>query len=258
MNWFLEPSVSTFGPDIDRLYYIVLAITGVVFVITEVLLVYFLIRYRKREGHTAEYIEGSMKAEVIWTAVPAVIVIALGFMSVGTWADIKNPARFPTDSYEIILQARQFEWEAAYAGADGVLDTADDFKLLNRINVPVDRPVTVHLRAEDVLHSFFLPDLRVKQDAVPGMSIPVWFEATRTGSYTIGCAELCGLGHYTMEGVLVVQSESEFQQWEAAEVAALQGESSGGVTAAVLDETGNDTTDSAEEEAAALVGAEDS
>ena len=243
MNWFLPPSFSTFGPDIDRLYYITLVITGVVFVITEVALVYFLIKYRTRDGHKAEYIEGSMKAEVIWTAIPAVIVVVLGLMSLETWADIKDPSRFPADSYELILEGRQFEWEATYAGADGVLETADDFTLLNRINIPVNRPVTVHLRAEDVLHSFFLPDMRVKQDAVPGMSIPVWFEATQTGEYTIGCAELCGLGHYTMEGALVVQSASEFDQWEADQVAALQGDNDLGVTAAVpgiLDQTVSD------------------
>ena len=223
MNWLLPPSFSTFGPDIDRMYYIILVITGVIFVVTEVLLVYFLIKYRAREGHKAEYIEGSTKAEIIWTAVPAVIVVALGLMSVGLWADIKDPSRIPPGSYELILHGRQFEWEATYAGADGVLETADDHTLLNQINVPVNRPVTVHLRAEDVLHSFFLPDMRVKQDAVPGMSIKVWFEATAPGEYTIGCAELCGLGHYTMDGLLLVQTEAEFEQWESQEqVAALE------------------------------------
>lgn len=223
MNWLLPPSYSTFGPEIDRMYYIILAITGVIFVVTEVLLVYFLVKYRKREGHKAEYIEGSAKAEIIWTAVPAVIVVAIGLMSAGLWADIKDPSRFPAGSYELILNGRQFEWEAIYAGADGVLETDDDFTLLNQINVPVDRPVTVHLRAEDVLHSFFLPDMRVKQDAVPGMSIPVWFQVTAPGEYTIGCAELCGLGHYTMNGLLVVQTQPEFEQWESQqEVAALE------------------------------------
>ncbi len=231
MNWFLPPSVSTFGPDIDRMYYIILAITGVIFVVTEFLLVYFLIKYRKREGHKAEYIHGSTKAEVIWTAVPTVIVVAIGLMSAGLWADIKDPARIPPGSYELILEGRQFEWEATYAGADGVLGNGDDFTILNQINVPVNRPVTVHLRAEDVLHSFFLPDLRVKQDAVPGMSIPVWFEATETGDYTIACAELCGLGHYSMEGLLVVQSDAEFQAWQAQQVAALEADTPVGTTA---------------------------
>ena len=116
----------------------------------------------------------------------------------------------------------------------------DDHTLLNQINVPVNRPITVHLRAEDVLHSFFLPDMRVKQDAVPGMSIPVWFEATAPGEYTIGCAELCGLGHYTMDGLLVVQTESEFEQWESQEqVAALERASPlTGATAALPDRGG--------------------
>ena len=243
MNWLLAPSVSTFGPDIDRLYYIILVITGIIFVLTEFLLIYFLFKYRARAGHKAEYIEGSTKAEIIWTTVPAVIVVALGLMSAGLWADIKDPARIPAGSYELILEARQFEWEATYAGGDGVLETADDFTLLNQINVPVNRPVTVHLRAEDVIHSFFLPELRVKQDAVPGRSIKGWFEATQTGEYTIGCAELCGLSHYTMDGVLVVQSESEFSQWESDQVATLTGNRPVEVTAALpatLDQMAND------------------
>ena len=268
MNWFLDPSVSTFGPDIDRMYYIILVITGVIFVVTEFLLVYFLIKYRKRDGHVAEYIEGSTKAEIIWTAVPTVIVIGLGIMSFGVWSDIKDPSRIPPGSYELILHGRQFEWEATYAGADGILELdceddeipcGDDFTLLNQVNVPVDRPVTVHLRASDVLHSFFLPDLRVKQDAVPGMSIPVWFEATQTGQYTIGCAELCGLGHYTMEGILVVQSASEFQQWETDQAVALQDESPGGATVTLPEETASRTPDNAAaKEVVVASGAEDS
>lgn len=215
MNWLLDPSVSTFGPDIDRLYYIILVITGIVFVVTEALLIYFLIRYRKRDGHRAEYVHGSTRAEVIWTAVPFVIVLALGLMSKPIWDQVKDPTMFPEDAYEIRLMARQFEWESHYAGADGDFDAEDAFTVLNRVHVPVNRPVILHLESEDVIHSLFVPRFRVKQDAIPGRSIPVWFEVTETGDYELGCAELCGTGHTQMQGTVTVHSEADFEAWMA-------------------------------------------
>jgi cytochrome c oxidase subunit 2 len=232
MNWMLDPSVSTYGPEIDRLYYIILVITGLVFVLTEVLLVYFLFKYRAREGQTAAYIHGSTQAEVIWTAIPFLIVVGLALLSMGVWDRIKDPSTFPTDGYEIRVTARQFEWEARYPGADGQLDTADDFTLLNRLNIPVDRPVVLHLESEDVIHSFFVHDFRIKQDALPGMTIPIWFEVTATGEYTLGCAELCGFGHYSMDGTVLAQTLPEFQTWEAEQVASMQGEGATSVASA--------------------------
>ena len=219
MNWLLPESVSTFGGDIDRLYYIILWITGIVFVVTEVALVYFIVRYRHKEGRRAEYIHGNTKAEIVWTAVPFVIVLALALMSRGVWADVRDPGRIPPGAMKIWVTAKQFEWNVTYAGADGELGTEDDFVKRNIFHVPVDRPVHVVLRAEDVIHSFFLPDLRVKQDAVPGMDIPVWFEATKTGEYVLACAELCGNSHYRMKGSMVVLSQEEFAAWERNEIA---------------------------------------
>ncbi len=224
MNWLLEPSVSTFGPDIDQLYYIILIITGIVFFVTEGLLIYFLVKYRAREGRKAEYIHGSTRAEVIWTAVPFVVVLVLALMSKPLWDQIKEPSLFPEGAYEIEVVARQFEWEARYAGANGEFDADDSFTLLNRVHVPVNQPVILHLEAEDVIHSFFVPDFRVKQDAVPGRRIPVWFEITETGEYELGCAELCGIGHYRMDGLVVVQSEEEFEAWKQERVAANGGQ----------------------------------
>jgi cytochrome c oxidase subunit II len=223
MNWLLDPSFSTFGPDIDRLYYIILIITGVIFVATEALLIWFLIRYRRRDGRRAEYIHGSTKAEVIWTAVPFVIVLWLALISKTVWDQVKDPAMIPDGAYEIEVTARQFEWIATYSGGDGVLGTEDDFTLLNRMHVPVNRPVLVHLEAEDVIHSFWVPDLRVKQDALPGHRISVWFEITEPGEYTLACAELCGTGHFQMDGIVVAQSEAEFEAWKAERIAAHTG-----------------------------------
>ncbi|MEX2528742.1 MAG: cytochrome c oxidase subunit II [Gemmatimonadota bacterium] len=219
MGWLLPQGVSTYAADIDRLYYIILFITGVVFVLTEALLVYFLVRYRKREGRRAAYIHGSTKAEVIWTVVPFIIVVALGLMSKGLWDSLKDPAHFPADAYEIEVVARQFEWEVRYPGGDGLSGDEAGFTVLNRMHVPAGRPVVVHLESEDVIHSFSVPDFRVKQDAVPGMRISLWFEVPVPGEYPVGCAELCGLGHYRMSGSVVVMPESEFGAWEAERMA---------------------------------------
>ncbi len=226
MNWLLEPSVSTFGPEIDRLYYIILVITGIVFFITQFLLVYFLIKYRKREGRTAAYTHGSTRAEILWTAVPFVVVLMLALISKPVWDEIKDPALFPEDAYEVTVVARQFEWEAQYAGSNGEFDADDSFTVLNRLHVPVNQPVIVHLESADVIHSFFVPRFRLKQDALPGRSIPMWFEVTEPGEYELGCAELCGLGHYRMDGLVIVHTEEEFEAWKAERLAA----AGGGVT----------------------------
>lgn len=210
-SWILPQSVSTYGPDIDRLYYIILGITGVVFVVTQVLLVWFLVRYRHREGQRAAYIHGSTRAEVFWTAGTFVIVLFLALYSRGLWAEIKDPARFPADALQVDVVAKQFEWNVTYPGPDEQLGTDDDFTVRNELHVPVDRPVQVNLQSEDVLHSLFIPDLRVKQDAVPGKVIPVWFEVTATGMYPIGCAELCGNAHTRMRGTLHVHGAEDYR-----------------------------------------------
>jgi cytochrome c oxidase subunit 2 len=211
--WQMPENVSTFGGDIDRLFLIVAWITGIVFVLVEALLIYYLVKYRHRDGRKAVYTHGNSRMEIAWTAATAVIVIVVGVLSRGLWMDIKDPRRFPEGGIEVRVVAKQFEWNVTYPGADGQLDTGDDFVKRNQLHVPVNTVVRVQLRAEDVIHSFFLPHLRLKQDAVPGMTIPAWFEATTPGEYVIGCAELCGLGHYRMRGTMTVLADGEWDSW---------------------------------------------
>jgi cytochrome c oxidase subunit 2 len=111
------------------------------------------------------------------------------------------------------VTAKQFEWNVTYPGADGQLNTADDFVKRNRMDLPAGRNVVVTLASEDVIHSFFVPEFRVKQDAVPGMHIPVWFNVTQAGEYVLGCAELCGNQHYRMRGTVVVHDGPAFDRW---------------------------------------------
>lgn len=214
-HWF-PISISTYGGDIDRLFYVILVITGLIFVIVQGALIYMVLRYRHREGRKAYYIHGNTRAEIIWTAIPFVIVVFIAAASMGTWRDLRDTSRFPAPDVEIEVTAKQFEWNVTYPGADNRLGTEDDFTRRNQLHLPVGRVVHVHLGAEDVIHSFFLPEFRVKQDAVPGMRIPVWFEATQTGTYTLGCAELCGLGHYRMRGTVTVHEGAAFDAWSAA------------------------------------------
>ena len=212
-SWLMDQSASTVGPGIDRLYFWILVITGIVFFATELTLIWFLIKYRHVEGRKAEYIHGNTKAEIIWTAVPAVIVLSIALASRGLWAQIKDPAHIPPSSMRVLVTAKQFEWNVTYPGPDGELETGDDFTVRNRLDVPVDRPVALVMRAEDVIHSFFIPATRLKQDVVPGMDTHMWFEPTRTGEFPIGCAELCGIGHTRMRGTLTVHSAADYQTW---------------------------------------------
>ena len=216
MNWWTLPeSFSTFGGDIDAIFGIITWITVAIFLIVEVALIVFLWKYRHREGRRAEHVHGNLRAEVVWTAIPFVIVIFIAFQSAQVWHVARSPSQIPDDPFEVQLAAKQFEWNATYAGPDGEFETEDDHTTRNQMHLPLDRPVLVHLTAEDVIHSFFLPAFRVKQDAVPGMHQRVWFQATAPGEYVLGCAELCGLGHYRMKGSVTVHEPEAFRRWQA-------------------------------------------
>jgi len=211
MQWLPE-DVSTFGHEIDSLFYLIYYITGVAFILVTVLMLLFLVIYRERnDGRRATYSHGSTTLEIIWTVIPAAIFIALSFMSVNTWAKVKRHA--PESDFEIAVAAKQFNWEVSYAGADAKLGTDDDVKFDNDIHVPVNKPIRVQLSSKDVIHSFFLPNLRLKQDAVPGRTILVWFEALKPGKYELPCAELCGFGHSGMKGWLYVHTPEDYKKW---------------------------------------------
>lgn len=210
LQWLPE-DVSTYGHEIDSLFYLIYYITAVAFILVTVLMIVFLIKYREQPGRRAVYSHGNTTLEIIWTVVPAAILIVLSFMSVNTWAKIKR--NVPPTDFEIQVTAKQFNWEVIYPGPDGKLGTEDDIKFDNDVHVPVNKVVRIHLTASDVIHSFFIPNLRFKQDAVPGRVIPGWFEAKKTGKYELPCAELCGFGHSGMKGMLFVHTPEEYQNW---------------------------------------------
>jgi cytochrome c oxidase subunit 2 len=235
MHWWLPPQGSTFAPEIDGMFTAILIITGITFVLVEVGLLWFIFAYRERPGRKAFYTHGNTRAEIIWTAIPAVTMVILGIASNGLWVKIKGRNSVPANAYPIGVHAKQFEWWFTYPGPDGKLgrtdptlvdkntnptglDPADptghdDLVVRNQLHIPVGRPVVAYLMAEDVIHSFYVPEFRVRQDVVPGMVIKSWFEATVPGTYELGCSQLCGLGHYKMRAVVTVHTQADFDTW---------------------------------------------
>ena len=212
-DWLPE-NVSTFGTDVDKLFVLIYWITSVVFVAVMAVLIGFIIKYRFREGRKAEYIEGSTTLEITWTVATTVIVFGLAMLSLPQWTRIKFPSKFPSNPGAVVqVSAKQFNWDVTYPGADGEFGTTDDLELENQLHVPVNKVVHIQLTSQDVIHSFYVPQMRLKQDALPGRFINMWFEATKPGTYEIPCAELCGFGHSGMLGYLTVHSDEDYAEW---------------------------------------------
>ncbi|HWP67084.1 MAG TPA: cytochrome c oxidase subunit II [Candidatus Limnocylindria bacterium] len=216
LSWFPE-NISTYGAQLDSLFALIYYITGVWFVAAQALLLYFIIRFRRRPGVRASYVRGENAGELAWVMVPVVVVLALDlfidYRSHPAWALVKE--EFPADAIAYGGTAKQFNWAFTHPGVDGKLGSEDDVTLDNELHVPAGKDVQVSINSIDVIHSFFIPTVRVKQDVLPGRTTRVWFNATKPGRYEIPCAELCGFGHYTMRGFLVVHSPEEYEKWTA-------------------------------------------
>ena len=214
LSWFPQ-NISTFGGDIDAVFSLIYYVVGFWFLLTEAVLCYFLIRYRRRPDRAATYSRGASWSELAWVLVPVAIVLVLDLgidMAGGpVWARVKEQR--PPGGVDVLVTGKQFNWNFTYPGPDGKFDTADDVTIENELHVPVGQNVQLTLRAKDVIHSFFIPNVRLKQDVLPGRSIKGWFNATKAGRYEIACAELCGFGHYNMRGFLIVHEADDYQQW---------------------------------------------
>ena len=213
MHWWFPSNASSVGGQVDSLFYVILYITGAVFVLVEAALLIFLVKYRRREGQRATYVEGSTKAEIIWTTIPAVILVSLALFSQPLWSRIKSADTYPPNADRLAVEAKQFEWRVTYPGADGKLGTDDDLAKKDEMHLVVNHDYVIDLTSRDVVHNFFIPAFRIKQDAVPGMHILVWVRPTVAGTYELACAELCGLGHYRMRAQVIVQTDSAYAAW---------------------------------------------
>ncbi len=209
---WLPENVSLLGEKVDYLYRIIFYLTSTAFVLTEGTLLYFVLRYREKPGRKAVYFHESATLEVIWWVIPGLILFFLAVYQWNTWVQAKISVP-KNDAIKIEIMAQQFAWNIRYPGPDGKFTTADDVSMINQLHVPEGKPVLIQIQSQDVIHSFYLPFLRVKQDAVPGIISEVWFQATKTGTYEIACSELCGMMHFAMKGELYIHTQKDFEKW---------------------------------------------
>jgi cytochrome c oxidase subunit 2 len=239
-NLYWAPEVATVGgKKVDTLLNFIFYLTAAVFVLTQSVYIYYLVKYRKRPGSKAYYSHGNNKLEVIWTAIPTAIFIGLVIYSNRLWGELHSEP--PADSIKIDVVSYQFGWDMRYPGADGRLGRVDvntysldnKFGLVNddpagdddfsstELVIPVGKPVHIYLHSRDVIHSFYVPEFRLYQAAVPGRTIAwVWFETTRTGNFELASSQICGSGHYNMKAPIRVVSQEEFDKWQAGKIAA--------------------------------------
>ncbi|MEI8133829.1 MAG: cytochrome c oxidase subunit II [bacterium] len=213
-DYWLPQANSTYAPKIDGMFNTILWITMIVFVLVELGFIYFIWKYSHKDGRKVKYTHGNNKLEIAWTIVPAVILVFLAIFSNSIWSEIRNPNTFPKGAASIQIKPRQFQWDIVYPGPDGKFDTPDDISTINQLYLAYNEPVQIKLKSQDVIHSFFVPEFRIKQDAVPGMPTAVWIVPTKMGDFNIACAELCGAQHYRMMGYVHVVSKDSLTNWQ--------------------------------------------
>jgi cytochrome c oxidase subunit 2 len=235
-RWQFPEAISEHGAALDRQFLITIIVVGVSFFLAQIALGYAVWRYRAKGNERAEYSHGNTRLEVVWTVVTAVVFIVLAILGQSVWAQLRfNDA--PPGSTVIEVTGQQFVWNFRYPGADAKFgrndprlyndqtnpvgvdpqdpNSKDDVTSVGLLVVPVNRPVNLLLRSKDVTHNFYVPELRFKQDTVPGMQISVHFTPIKEGRYEIACAELCGLGHQRMRAFMEVKTQAQFEKWLA-------------------------------------------
>ncbi|HWM95361.1 MAG TPA: hypothetical protein VN493_31700 [Thermoanaerobaculia bacterium] len=260
----LPEGASAHALQLDNLTALVHWFMAVLFVGWGIFFVYTLFRFRKRRNPVASY-EGAKGHFSTYGEAGVVLieVILLVAFAVPIWATRVNAVPSEREAVTVRVVAEQFAWNAHYPGADGIFGRAlplkvgerisssnplnldpndpagkDDFVTINQLHLPVNRKILIHLSSKDVIHSLFLPQMRVKQDAIPGQSIPVWFEATKVtppenaqpacvatkSCWEIACAQLCGITHYRMRGIYQIHDAAGYEKWlseNAPKIAAL-------------------------------------
>lgn len=246
---FPQGSASVEGEKIDLMLYITIGVTGVVFVITQVLLFWFAFKYQEKDGKKAYFFPHNTKLELIWTTVPAIFLTVLVVFGLKYWFKITGDP--PKDHVLVEITGHQFGWDMRYPGADGILgkinyklynkpagntlavdfddpESRDDIRT-NEMHLPVGKAVKLVIHAQDVIHDVGLSHFRMKMDAVPGIPTTMWFTPKytteemkiRTGNpnfvYEISCDQMCGAGHFSMRGVIIVQTQNEYKRWLAAQ-----------------------------------------
>lgn len=193
---------SSVAPDVDALFFFILAVSAGVSGLIAVLLVVFAIRFRRRsEAEVPKPIVGSARLEVGWIVAPMVVALVMFVWGARVYLKVVRP---PEDATEVYVVARQWMWKVQHPGGA---------REVNALHVPVGRPVRLIMTSEDVIHSFYVPEFRIKQDVVPGRYTTIWFEAAKPGTYHLFCAEYCGTGHSQMTGEVIALDPEEYQRW---------------------------------------------
>src|SRR5687767_294352 len=237
-KWWFPEGISEHTPAYDRQFLITILVVGISFVAAQVALGWAIWKFRDtgKPGDRAVYSHGSNRLEVLWTVITAVIFIGLAVMGQSVWASLRLHDA-PPGSYTVTVVAQQFQWNFHYAGRDNKfgrtdprfiddsalnfvgLDASDaaaaDDSVVTTLVIPANRPVELRLRSKDVIHNIWVPELRFKQDLVPGMEIKVNFTAKKVGQYELACAELCGQLHFKMKSYMLVLPEEEIQTLQA-------------------------------------------
>lgn len=240
---FTQPIASEHGYAVDRLFWITMAITGFVFIVTHIFLLGFSYKYQYKEGYKATFYPHNNKLEYIWTAIPAVVLAVLIISGWKAWVKITGPA--PEGAERIEVVGYQYSWAVRYPGADGQLGNYDyaDIDVVNavgmdftdkaafddfiptQLHVPKGRPVLLDIRARDVIHSVYSPHFRLQMNAVPGMPTRFWFVPTKTTAemrtetknpdfnYELVCNKICGKGHFAMKYIIQVDEPEEYDEW---------------------------------------------
>lgn len=244
---FPQGSASVEGEKIDLMLWITIGVTGVVFVITQVLLFWFAYKYQEKDNRKAFYFPHNTKLELLWTTVPAIFLTVLVVFGLKFWFRVTSDA--PKDSVLVEITGHQFGWDMRYPGPDGILgskkhtlynqpsgntlgvnfedpESHDDLHT-TEMHLPVGKPVKLVIHAQDVIHDVGLSHFRMKMDAVPGIPTTMWFTPKYTTAqmreithnpnfvYEISCDQMCGKGHFSMRGVIVVETEAEYNKWLA-------------------------------------------
>lgn len=230
-NWWFTPNISEHGGDIDKQFNLTAIVVAFAFVLSQLALAYAVVKYGRKGNERAVYSHGNNKVEWLWTIVTAIIFIAVAVLGQMVWYRL-HLVQPGANAVPVEVVAQQFQWNFHYAGADGTLGKTDaryindgslnfvgldpddaagkDDIQLSTLIVPVDRPVSIQMRSKDVIHSFWVPALRIKQDAVPGMNVRIHFTAKKVGKYEMTCVELCGSLHYNMKTFALVLPQDEY------------------------------------------------
>lgn len=247
---FPQGSASVEGEKIDFMLYLTIGVTGVIFIITQILLFWFAFKYQEKDGKKAFFFPHNTKLELLWTTVPAIFLTVLVVFGLINWFKITGEP--PANAILVEITGHQFGWDMRYPGKDNILgkqnyrlynkpsgntlgvdfqdlNSLDDIHVATEMHLPLGIPVKLVIHAQDVIHDVGLPHFRMKMDAVPGIPTTLWFTPkyttedmrVRTGNanfvYEISCDQICGKGHFSMRGVIVVEKPEDYKKWLASQ-----------------------------------------